>query len=482
MTERKQDDFSVLIVDDEPNLRSSLAEYLGLENIRAETAETAEAAKEALEAKRYEAIVLDLRLPGLSGLDFLWWLKESGPSIPVLMISAHGDIADAVEAMKRGAADYLVKPFDPAELVLRLRKAVGDARLVAAASAAAVSQSSRLIDDSWIGSGPGMTEIRRLLERVAPTNSTVLITGESGTGKEVVARLLHRLSPRRDGPFVAINMGGIPGNLLESELFGYEKGAFTGAEIRKIGLFELASSGTLFLDEIGDMPMDLQVKLLRVLQEKRIQRLGGVRPIPIDVRIAAATNKNLESAVQSGRFREDLFYRLNVIPLRLPPLRDRREDIPPLAARFAARFAVEVGRPSLRFDPDALRLLTSYDYPGNVRELENAVERAVILCDGDTIKPGNFSFAGVSGSPALSSAQRDVFQRDTPQRDDPFNENAGSQAVPLRELEKQAIADALARYDGHREKSAAALGITRRTLLNKIKEYGIEPFSKTSDR
>lgn len=446
----------VLVVDDERNLRESLAAFLRTEQMEALTADSGEAARDLLERERVEAVIVDLRMPGMSGLDFLDWLRGAGPSIPALMISAHGDVADAVEAMKRGAADYLVKPFDPVELSVRLRKAIGDARLIAAVHQGAALKTDRS-QMSWIGEGPKMRELHRLAERVAPTNSTVLVTGESGTGKEVLAGLIHRLSARADGPFIPINLGGIPENLLESELFGYERGAFTGAESRKIGLFELAVGGTLFLDEVGDMPLPLQVKMLRVLQEKRIMRLGGTQPIPIDCRIIAATNKDLEGAVASGAFREDLFYRLNVIRLTIPPLRERREDIPSLVGLFVARFASEMGKGRIDLEPDALRLLSTYPFPGNVRELENAVERAVILSDGGKITARDFSFAGAAMRPTTS--------------EESWLE--GNASFELRELEKRAIAAALAKYEGHREKSAAALGITRRTLLNKMNEYDL---------
>lgn len=452
----------VLVIDDERNLRESLASYLGLEGMETLLASGGEDARTLLESERVDAVVVDLRMPGMSGLDFLAWLKEGGPALPAIMISAHGDVADAVEAMKRGAADYLVKPFDPEELVVRLRKAVGDARLVAAAKAETVIKPAAAVsaaDAGWIGSGPAMMELRRLAERVAVANSTVLVTGESGTGKEVVARLIHRLSPRSSEPFVPINLGGIPENLLESELFGYEKGAFTGAETRKTGLFELAAGGTLFLDEAGDMPLTLQVKLLRVLQDKRIMRLGGTRLIPIDVRIIAATNKDLEAAVRAGAFREDLFYRLAVIRLKIPPLRERREDIPLLAERFAARFASEMGKGRIALNEGALRLLSSYPFPGNVRELENAVERAVILCDGTSLGEQDFSFAGIDmEGPTGADAS-------------PYLREGGP--MDLRTLERRAVEAALLRNGGHRERSAEELGITRRTLLNKMNEYGL---------
>jgi two-component system response regulator AtoC len=453
----------VLIIDDERNLRESLAEYLSGEGFEALTADSGERGKAILETERIDAVVVDLRMPGMSGLDVLSWLKEGGPATPALMISAHGDVADAVAAMKLGAADYLVKPFDPAELAVRLGRAVGASRALASARALSSSRTpvgAPAPGDDWIGGGSAMAEIRRLIDRVAATNSTVLITGESGTGKEVVARRLHGLSARADGPFVAINLGGLPETLLESELFGYERGAFTGADNRKPGLFELAAGGTLFLDEIGDMPMPLQVKLLRVLQDKRLTRLGATRQIPIDSRIIAATNRDLEAAVRAERFREDLFYRLNVIRLRLPPLRERREDIPALAERFLARFAREMAKPVRSISPDAVALLRAYDFPGNVRELENAVERALILADGQALDVADFSFAGAKMRPeAVAPLPADALSAPV--------------GLPLREMERRAIMDALDRHGGRREESARELGITRRTLLNKLREYGL---------
>ena len=460
-----EQELRILIIDDEKNLRDSVAAFLESEGMTAVTAASGEAGKAFLETERFDAVVVDLKMPGMSGLDFLAWLKDGGPLVPAIMISAHGDITDAVEAMKRGASDYLVKPFNPDELVVRLRMVIANARLAASASAMQTVADKRTLrntvdlDENWIGSSPVMREVRALVERVAPTDTTVLITGESGTGKEVVARLIHRLSKRGKGPFIPINMGGIPENLIESELFGYEKGAFTGADSRKTGLCELANGGTLFLDEVGDMPLSLQVKILRMLQEKKIMRLGGSRQIPIDVRIIAATNKDLEQAVKQGQFREDLFYRLAVIRLRLPPLRERREDIPLLARLFVDRFASEMGRPSLQLAKDALELLLRYPFPGNVRELENAVERAVILGEGPELHDKDFSFAGSAMDPLPVDTARAV---------------SDGRIMTLEELEREAILRALALYKGHREKTAQALGITRRTLLNKLKEYQIE--------
>lgn len=485
MIDEEKTNSRILIIDDERNIRESVAAYLATESMDSLGAGTAEEGIGFLENHRFDAVIVDLKMPGMSGVDFLGWLKESGPDVPAIMISAHGDISDAVEAMKRGAMDYLVKPFDPDELVVRLKRAINSARLLTKAQAVEASAQSNPGKapgknyDGWVGSGSAMENLRRMIERVAPTNSTVLITGESGTGKEVVARLLHSQSRRSDGPFIPINLGGIPENLLESELFGYEKGAFTGADARKIGLFELAAGGTLFLDEAGDMPLVLQVKLLRVLQEKKIMRLGGSRQIPIDARIVAATNKNLEEAVQRGTFREDLFYRLAVIRLHLPPLRDRKEDIAILAQTFVQRFAAEMGKGRIEFSPEALDLLSRYSFPGNVRELENAVERAVILCDGNRLKPSDFSFAG-----ARMDDQAPLSSKKSAEEDPRSGAGSSKYArlseekdagdiLSLRDMERQAILAALKKNENKRELTAQELGITRRTLLNKMKEYEI---------
>jgi two-component system response regulator AtoC len=419
-------------------------------------------------------------MPKMDGLQVLRKIHETGPGLPVIMMSAHGEIQDAVEAMKIGATDYLVKPFDPAELALRLEKAIADSRLIRLACAglrladAADSASS----GAWLGDDPAMATVRDLVRRVAPSSSTVLITGESGTGKEVIARELHRLSPRAAGPFVPVNVGALPESLLESELFGYEKGAFTGAESRKQGLFELANGGTLFLDELGEMSPFMQVKLLRVLQERLIMRVGGTRPIPIDVRILAATNRDPEKAVMDGTFREDLYFRINVIRIRLPSLRDRPADIAPLAGLFLARFARETGKRVTGISGDALRLLSSYRFPGNIRELENCIERAVILTDGEELGVGDFQLDGrflkssESGERREGTGGAEGAGRER-ERAAERPQEAPSAPVSVRDAEKRAVIAALARNGGHRERTAAELGISRRTLLTRMKEYGL---------
>ncbi|MFQ3621474.1 MAG: sigma-54 dependent transcriptional regulator [Spirochaetales bacterium] len=454
----------VLVIDDEKNLRDSLLEYLALEKIEAIGASRGEEGKTLLEKQVFDAVVVDLKMPGISGLDLLQWIRSEGPTVPVIMISAFGEVQDAVSAMKLGARDYLVKPFDPEELVLRLRRIEEEQVL-----------RKKVIDrkglEGWIGESSAMLQIRRLVEKVAPTQSTVLITGESGTGKEVLAREIHRLSNRANGPFVPVNLGGIPDTLVESELFGYERGAFTGAERRKEGMFEVASSGTLFLDEIGDMPIHLQVKLLRAIQERKIQRLGGTGFIPIDVRIIAATNRNLEERVKAGTFREDLFYRLNVIRFHLPPLRDRTEDIPLLALHFLEKIRKTVGGKAKRFAPEALHALQQYPFPGNIRELENLIERACILAEDEVIQPkdlGIFLDNNLVGPE--TEADRRIEEELSPPKVESIITKGG---LSLKDLEKKAILEALAKHRGNRTRAAEDLGITRRTLLNKIKEYGI---------
>ena len=440
----------VLIADDEKNIRDSIATYIGAEGIQTVTAADGAEARARLESEAFDGLVLDLRMPRADGLAVLAWLQESGPAVPTILISAYGDVQDAVRAMKLGARDYLVKPFDPEELMLRLRRLLAEKALASQAEAGRRAAEASGGAGTWIGEGERMAAVRALVEKVAPTSSTILITGESGTGKEVVARLIHSLSANPQGPFAAINIGGIPDTLLESELFGFEKGAFTGAVERKRGMLELASSGTLFLDEIGDMPLQLQVKLLRVLQERKVQRLGSTTSIPLNARVIAATNRALETLLQEGKFREDLYYRLNVIRIELPPLRERREDIPALAGFFVEKLNREMGRKIKGLDADALARLRAYDFPGNIRELENRIERGYILSSSDLI------------------SARDL--------GDPFTTAARSpRQGKLKDQERELIEKTLAKTGGNRTRAAAELGISRRTLLNKLKGTGPRP-------
>jgi two-component system response regulator AtoC len=450
----------VLIVDDERNIRDSLKKYLGLEHIDAEGAETGEAALEALGRESFDAVILDLKLPGMSGQGVLERMQQQGLLSPVIMISAHGQIADAVEALKAGARDYLVKPFDPAELVIKLRALVEAKRrenLVEAGRRTGTGERA------LIGETAVMRALSERIGKIAASNVTVLISGESGTGKEVAAREIHRRSPLAAEPFVAVNIGGIHEGLMESELFGHEKGAFTGAAARKQGLFELAGRGCLFLDEIGEMPMPLQVKLLRVLQDRKIRRLGGTADIPVNARIISATNRDVEALVREGRFREDLYYRLNVFRLALPPLRERAADIPLLAGPLLAKLAARMGKSAPTLSPGAVEKLLAYSFPGNIRELENILERALIYREGQEIQARDLDLH--RGSPA-------------PEAPPPPLPAASSPAAPaeprsLEDMEREAVIAALERTGGNRTKAAEELGISRKTILNKIRSYGI---------
>lgn len=444
----------ILVCDDEENIRNLMKRFLGMEGIEADTAENGLSAERLLRENPYDAVLMDVRMPGLGGLDVIKWMREEGFRIPVIMISAYGDINDAVTALKQGAQDYIVKPFNPEEVVIRIKSLVESTNLRNAADSELAEQGG------FIGESPEIVSIKRMITRIAPTQATVLITGESGTGKEVVAREIHKASKFSEGPFAAINIGGVPENLLESELFGYEKGAFTGATQRKTGLFELAAGGTLFLDEIGDMPLSLQVKILRVLQERKIIRLGGTETIPINARIIAATNKSLEKLVVEGTFREDLFYRLNVVRIKIPPLRDRRSDIPLLAAHILAKYSREMSVTVTGFTPEALEALKNHSFYGNVRELENIIERAMIFADSDTIDLDDLDLrsSGFHQEEDTENALSDVPKA----------------ALTLREVEKEAIVNSLRRWEGNRTHAAKELGISRRTLISKIQEYDIE--------
>lgn len=435
----------VLIVDDEVNIRELMARYLATDGIEALGADNGYSAQRVLREQSVDACLIDLKMPGMNGIELIKWIRSEGFRMPIIMASAHGEITDAVTALKSGAQDYVIKPFNPEELSIKIKN------LVEAQNLRNIHESeNRKPGVQIIGDSPEIGKIKSLILRIAPTSSTVLITGESGSGKEVVARSIHAISNVSQGPFIAINIGGVPENLLESELFGYEKGAFTGAVSRKSGMFELASGGTLFLDEIGDMPMALQVKLLRVLQDKCITRLGGTQPIPINARIICATNKNLENLVKENLFREDLFYRLNVVRIEIPALRDRASDIPLLAHFILSNLNASMNRHIEGFTPKAMEIIKNYSFPGNVRELENILERAVIFTDGNLISENELDI-----KPSVHSS---------------FN----TEFFSLKDIEMQAIERALKRWEGNRTKAAEELGISRRTLITKIQEYGLE--------
>ena len=449
---------NILIVDDETNIRDLMVRYLKTDGIEGEGAENAYSAQRLLSQKPFDGCLIDLRMPGMDGLELIRWIRQEGFRMPIVMVSAHGEITDAVEALKHGAQDYIVKPFNPEEVVIKLK------RLVEAQNFRNIQETEERLpqDHAFIGESVQIQRIKSMISRIALTNSSVLVTGESGTGKEVIARTIHEQSPLSEGPFVAINIGGVPENLLESELFGYEKGAFTGAVSRKTGMFELASGGTLFLDEIGEMPSSLQVKILRVLQERTITRLGGTQPIPINARIVCATNRNLEDMVREGSFREDLFYRLNVVRIHVPPLRERKEDIPLLVSWILKKLNSRMGRQFTGLTPEAMEKLKEYRFHGNIRELENILERAAIFTDGSIIGEDELDLRANELEPS--------FGEETSCGGLAF----GDEAVSLKDIEKQAIERALRRWEGNRTKAADELGITRRTLINKIAEFGLD--------
>ncbi len=408
-----------------------------------------------LQNELFHLVVSDVRMPVVGGMELLSWVREQQPGLPVILITAHGTVANAVEALKQGAFDYVAKPFDKTELQGTIDKALETGR----------RNSRRLSEERGrfeiIGRTPAMRKVYDLIEKVAPSPSTVLITGESGTGKQLVARALHENSPRSDGPFIEVNCGAIPESLFEAELFGHEKGSFTGAVASKPGRFELAHGGTLFLDEVGELPLDMQVKILRALQERTIDRVGGLRPIPVDVRLIAATNVDLEAALVAGTFRDDLFWRLNVIPIHLPPLRERADDIPLLVESFLRSFNQRLGKGVARVAPDALAALLEHSWPGNIRELENLMERSVLLADGDTIHLADMP--GLRSSKAVSAPGDDL-------------EGLGLKEyvrVHTAKLERARIQRALSSEDNNVTRAARRLGISRKSLQTKMKEYGL---------
>jgi DNA-binding NtrC family response regulator len=448
---------TVLIVEDEPNVRCVLAALLARAGHRTREAADGERALEALDAGGVDAVLTDLRMPRMNGLELLEAIRARRRRVPVILLTAHGTIGSAVEALKTGAFDYLTKPYDPEELLAVVDKAV---RTHAREQRETLAEGD---EDPWsllVGSSRALAEVRDLARRVAPTAATVLISGESGTGKELVARGVHLLSPRAAGPFIKVNCAAIPQPLLESELFGYERGAFTGADRRKPGRFELADGGTLFLDEIGELPLSEQPKLLRALQDSRFYRVGGTETVQVDVRIVAATNRDLREAVASGAFREDLFYRLNVVPIALPALRDRPEDVIELCAHFLRRSAQRYKRAAIGIEPDALCALISHRWPGNIRELENAIERAVLLCDAPRLR--------------VSDLPPEVLQPGDPEpvaRGPRLRDRIRS---ATRRLERDAIEDALRATGGNVTQAAQRLGLSRRGLQLKMRELGID--------
>ncbi len=452
----------ILVVDDEENLLHFLSKLLKGEGYRVKTAETGAKALERVQRSDFDLAILDIKLPDMDGVAVLRAFREVVPEANVVMITAYGSIESAVEAMKAGAYDYVVKPFRAEEILKVVHKALEQGRLWREVLRLRREVERKYSFENIVGKSQAMQEVFRQIEKVCASKSTVLIAGESGTGKELVAKAIHYRSDRRNRPFVVIDCGAIPENLQESELFGHIKGSFTGAVSTKRGLFEEANGGTLFLDEVGDLSAPSQAKLLRVLQEGSIRRLGETKTIQVDVRVIAATNKDLAGLVREGRFREDLYYRLNVVPIVLPPLRQRREDIPLLVECFIHRYAAAAKKEVRRISASAMELLFSYRWPGNVRELEHAIERAVLFCDKETLEEELL--------PQEVRNQREQICLQVPEAPLGLKEAVEKMS---QELERGLIERALDGMGGNRSAAARLLGISRRALLYKMKAYGI---------
>ena len=445
----------VLVIDDDESFQRILEYNLAQEGYAVLTAGSGEQGLELLRKEGADLVVTDVRMPGMNGLQVLEGVRKIDPNIQVIVITAFGSIEMAVEAMKAGAFHYISKPFNRDELRLTIKKALQLKSLERENLVLRQELKERTGLDAIIAESPQMKQILEMVERVAPTETTILILGESGTGKELIARAIHANSPRVGGPFVAVNCAAIPENLLESELFGHVKGAFTGAIRDRVGKFESAEGGTIFLDEIGEMRPELQVKILRCLEERIVERVGDNEPIRVNVRVLAATNKDLAKAMQAGEFREDLYYRLNVVPLQIPPLRERRQDIRPLVQQFLKRLGAS---PRLTVAPDAFRTLETYHWPGNVRELENALERAMIFRRGDVIT--------LTDLPEAIRAPRAAEAAGLPV-------NLPEAGLSLEEVEKELILRALQKHDWNQSRAARYLGITRHTLLYRIEKHNI---------
>jgi len=467
---RETTDPPILLVEDKDSLRVMLRHALEAQgHTVVEARDQAEAAA-ALQTVRPAMVLSDLRLPEGDGFGVLRLAKELDPELPVVVMTAFGNVQDAVSAMKEGALDFLAKPVDPDHLLLLVERALVQRRLATENFLLKEELAQRRGAPQIIGEDPRLKQVSLTLHRAASTDTTVLIEGESGTGKELFARALHALSPRADGPFVAINCAAIPEHLLESELFGYEKGAFTGAAARKPGRFELAHRGTLFLDEIGDLPLTLQPKILRALEERSFERVGGTVPLRVDVRVVAATNRGLKAAVAARQFREDLYFRLSVFPITVPPLRERPDDITLLARYFIERYRRDQNKKPMTLTESAEQALRDYPWPGNVRELQNCIERAVILADGDTIRVGQLSLTQrpAPGAPGAADEPGPWSSIDL----------SGTMAEATRrvvaEVERRKIEQSLKDADGNRLRAAELLQISQKVFLAKLREHGLE--------
>lgn len=453
----------ILVADDEQSMREFLDIMLRKEGYKVTLASNGEEVLKLIEKDIFDLVLLDIRMPRIDGLSALKRIKSVSPDTIVIMITAYASADTAIRAMKEGAYDYIIKPFKIEEIKLIIKNALEKKNLQNENTLLKKVVRDRFHFENIIGQSPKMIAIYELLEKVSPTKTNILITGESGTGKELIAKAIHFNSPRKDKPFVTLNCGAIPETLIESELFGHMKGAFTDAIATKKGLFEIADGGTIFLDEISELPLLMQVKLLRVLQDKEFKRVGGTEDIKVDVRIISATNKDLEEAVREKRFREDLFYRLNVIQIKLPPLRERKEDIPLLAEHFLKRYAQELNKNISRISPEALRILLDYDYPGNVRELQNIIERAVALETSNELTPNNLN-SYLEGQLSLKKTPIDL---EIP------NEGIDLEKF-VSEIEKTLIIKALDKTKGIKKKAAELLHINFRSMRYRLEKYGLD--------
>ncbi|MDD2352623.1 MAG: sigma-54 dependent transcriptional regulator [Candidatus Caldatribacteriota bacterium] len=442
----------VLVVDDEENIRLMLKRVLSQEKYEVEEAENGLAAIQKISQEKFNALLLDLKMPKMSGLQVINRIKELEINIPIIMMSAYGTIPEAVNAMKLGAFDYLVKPFDLDELKITLKRIIQQNTIKNENLYYREEEDKRFNFKEIIGQSAAIEKVLKMIKKVAPMPTTVLLTGESGTGKELVARAIHKNSTRKDKPFVVANCVALSSNILESELFGHEKGAFTGANSRRIGRFEISDGGTIFLDEIGEVSLFTQAKLLRAVQEKEFERVGSSTTIKVDTRIVAATNKDLQKEVAKQQFRDDLFYRLNVFQINIPPLKERKEDIPLLVNHFIKKYNQILNKRIDCISKDALSYLMDYSFPGNIRELENIIERSMIMCSKNVIEKGLIDFLDKSS----------------------INQKSGT----LKDMEKEMIKKYLVENNGNKTKTAIALGISRRSLQSKIKEYKFDLLDK----
>jgi DNA-binding NtrC family response regulator len=450
---------TILVIDDKDSMREMLTASLTSEGYDVEVASSGDVGIAKSKEKHFDVILTDLKMPDISGMDVLTQVKENDPETAVIVMTAYGTIETAVEAMKRGAFDFLQKPFDIDHLQMLVERALENQRLVAENLLLREELAQSLGFAQIIGASEKMVEVSRLVQKVSPSDTAVLLTGESGTGKELFARAIHSISNRKNKPYITINCAAIPGELLENELFGSERGAFTSSHARKMGKFEIADGGTVFLDEIGDLEFSLQAKLLRVLQEHSFERLGGNKPIEVDVRVIAATNQNLQEAIGKQKFREDLFYRLSVFPIHIPPLRERQDDIVPLANHFVEKYSRRMKKGEKSLSREAIVILERYHWPGNVRELENTIERSIILTEGKKIKPEHLAIR-------LPSSE-----------DIRLREGAGLREVgqyAQAQAERGMIVRVLGQTHGNKRKTAEILKIDYTTLFEKIKKYAID--------